>query len=49
MTTLLDASALLGDRACMATALTCGFEVLTADQSWLTLKLSGLTVKSLRY
>ena len=39
----------LGDRACMATALICGFEVLTADQSWLTLKLSGLTVKSLRY
>ena len=39
----------LGDRACIATALICGFEVLTADQSWLTLKFSGLTIKSLRY
>ena len=42
-------TALLDDRACVATALTCSFEVLTADQSWFTLKLSGLTVKSLRY
>lgn len=38
----------LGDRACIATALTRGLSILTADRNWATLKISGLSVSLLR-
>ena len=38
----------LGDRACLATGLAKGTNILTADRAWTKLKIRGLTIKSIR-
>ena len=38
----------LGDRACLATAMAHSMDVLTADKTWGKLKISGLTIITLR-
>jgi len=38
----------LGDRACLATGLAKGTDILTADRAWTKLKIRGLTIKSIR-
>ena len=38
----------LGDRACLATALTTKYMVLTADKEWMKFKIRGITIKCLR-
>lgn len=38
----------LGDRACLALALTTGYPILTADKIWSSLKIDGLHIEQLR-